>query len=96
MNILNNNTFRIIVAGLLGVIGTLVVQGLTDTNEVLISDTTVETVNTTTTGGDIVNTIDNINDVGTSGLTTETSGLNVELDATTNSTTTAENIDNNQ
>jgi hypothetical protein len=96
MNILNNNTFRIIVAGLLGVIGTLVVQGLTDTNEVLISDTTVETVNTTTTGSDIVNTIDNINDVGTSGLTTETSGLNVELDATTNSTTTAENIDNNQ
>ena len=91
MNVLNNNTFRIITAGLLGVIGTLVVQGLTDNNEVLTSDTTVETANVAVTPAEVVNTVDNINNIGTNDLTDKTTGLDVELDTVTNSTTTTEN-----
>lgn len=91
MNVLNNNTFRIITAGLLGVIGTLVVQGLTGDNEVLTSDTTVETANTAVTPAEVVNTVDNINNVGTNDLTDKTTGLDAELDTVTNSTTTTEN-----
>ena len=96
MNVLNNNTFRIMAAGLLGVIGTLVVQGLTDDNEVLTSDTTAETVNTAAAPAEVVNTVDNVNSVGTNDLTNKTTGLDAELDATTNSTTTTENLNNNQ
>jgi len=98
MNILNNNTFRIITAGLLGVIGTLVVQGLTNSEEVLVSDTTAETVHATgeTNVDNIVNTVDNINNAGTNNLVDETNGVDVELDATTNSVADTEKTNNNQ
>lgn len=80
MNILNNNTFRIIIACVLGVVGTLVIQEVTSENELLV-DTTVATGVTDTL--DIVNVVDDVNGDETSDVVNTVGGLNVELGTVT-------------
>jgi division protein CdvB (Snf7/Vps24/ESCRT-III family) len=85
MNILNNNTFRIITACILGVIGTLVVQEVTSETELLV-DTTVATG--ITDAPDTVNVVDDVNneDASNDNNVTENSGTELNTVTTPNIT----------
>lgn len=96
MNILNNNTFRIITACILGVIGTLVIQEVTSETE-LLTDVAVTAVTAGTADTvDIVNVVNGANNEGTSNNNNTTENSSAELDTVTvpNATTVEQSVNN--